>query len=468
MNKTTDVEALLGDDVFAYLEHQTLESLAACYKGGTWPASQTVDGAFADRPIAWRVAAFGLAARHRIHLVELRDALLGAGDIDPDDLPTPQLRTEYIWFLFSQRAWSPIVRFIEAIDGQARGELESHVADIYFLAFYRLQMDRIMAGEDRDGFVAAAQRILNLLGASWTSATDHLAAYRAMVDHVGGNFDEARTAFTTITADDFVSPLSALRHVLKSPAVRIPTASDLVIRPAHRRMATLISLDRIYFDRFARLFAERYSQINRDNGLHFHCVGFDPTNELGTWDVPVAIGLTVDPRDVSALEPLERAGYYASARYIHLPEYLRLYEAVYVTDADGLVLRDIATIEADLGAADIALGTRVLEEQRQLFRLPWEAVTANSLFIRSTDEGRRFSAALSAYLEESLARTFADGRPFWFADQNALFYTWLDLRHQVAFKRFRKAAFVQQTEWTLFESLDSKAEFLRQADLPTP
>jgi len=467
LNERTDVETLLDGDVFACLGDQTFESLTACYRGGTWPASQDAGGTFLDRPAAWRIAAFGTAARRRIHLVELRDALMAEQTITPDDLPTPQLRTEYVWFLFSQRAWAPIVSFMESMDDQARGELQPHVADIYFLSFYRLQIDRIMTGEDRDGFFAEARHVLALLESSWSKASEHLAAYQAMVDHISGDFDGARARFTGIGAGDFVSPLSALRTVLRDPSTYSRDAFNLVIRPAKQRRTTLISLDRIYFDRFARAFAERYSQNNRDSGLHFHCVGFDPGDEMQAWDLPVAIGVSVDTFDVSRLEPLDRAGYYAAARYIHLPEYLRLYEAIYIADADGLVLRDIATIESDLGAADVAFATRVLEKQRRLFRLPWESISAGSLFIRSTTGGRRFSEALAGYLQESVAGTFADGTPLWFADQNAIFYTWCDLRQEARFERFHRAAFAQELTWTLFESLDAKAEFIRRAPLPS-
>jgi len=466
LNETSDLEALLAGDVFAALSDQSFESLTDCYRGGTLPASQTVGGVFAERSLGWRVAAFGAAARNRIHLVELRDALLAQTAIGPDELPTPQLRTEYIWFLFSQRAWSLIIRFVEAMDISERGDLQPHIADIYFLSFYRLQVDRIMTGEDRDGFLADAGRALSLLRLSWPDAVEHLAAYEAMVDHIGGDVDGARQKFVAVAAADFVSPLSAVRTVLNGPAPHGRHTPELVIRPAPRRAATVISLDRVYFDRFVRLFAERYGQNNAENGLHIHCVGFDPSDEVKSWGFPVAIGLTIDQRDVSSLPPLDRAGYYASARYLYLPEYLRRYETVYVADADGLVLRDIATIEADLGDADVALGSRVLEPQRRLFRLPWEAISAGSLFVRSTSGGKLFAQAVSAYLEEAVRRTFQQAAPLWFADQNALFYSWDELRDGVRFERFRKAGFAQESAWTLFESLDAKVDFLRRSGMP--
>ncbi|MGE0282050.1 MAG: hypothetical protein AB7P20_15765 [Rhizobiaceae bacterium] len=465
MDQTQDIEALLGGDVFAHLGEQTIEDLAACYKGGTWPASEILHGAFADRPVAWRVAAFGAAARRRIHLVDLRDALLGL-DFAPDALPTPQLKTEYLWFLFSQRAWTHIARFVDGMTVAQRGHLEPHIADIYFLSFYRLQIDRIMAGQDQEGFLADARRVLSVVKTAWASATERLAAYQGMIDHIRGNFDVARATFTRIGLRDLISPLAALRNVFGKGASGQVERPEIVIRPAQRRIATLVSLDRVYFDRFARAFAERYDQLNRDKGLHFHCIGFDPQEEVNSWGLSLSIGVSIDPRDVSGLPPLERAGYYAGARYIYLPEYLRHYEAVYIADADGLVLRDIATIEADVEAADVAMATRNLEPNRTLFRLPWESISAGSLFVRSTPGGRLFGEAVSSYLETAAERAFADGAPLWFADQNALFYTSYDLRHEVRFQRFRKAAFAQENAWTLFESLDAKAEFIKRSKLP--
>lgn len=466
MNQTQDIEALLGGDVFAHLEEQTIEDLAACYKGGTWPASEILHGAFEDRPVAWRVAAFGAAARRRIHLVELRDALLSQ-DIAPDDLPSAQLRTEYLWFLFSQRAWTLITRFVDGMTVAQRGDLEPHIADIYFLAFYRLQIDRVMAGADHEGFLADAQRVLAVVEAAWASATERLAAYQAMIEHIRGNFDVARAAFTGTGLVDLIPPLAALRNVFGQGAAGRPTERpEIVIRSSQRRITTLVSLDRVYFDRFARAFAERYDQLNRANGLHFHCVGFDPQEEIDSWGLPVSIGVSVDLRAVSGLQPLERAGYYAAARYVYLPDYLHRYEAVYIADADGLVLRDIATIETDLEAADVAMATRNLEPNRTLFRLPWESISAGSLFVRSTPAGKLFGTAVSSYLQTAVDRALSEAAPLWFADQNALFYTSYDLRNEVRFQRFRKAAFAQEYAWTLFESLDAKAEFIKRSKLP--
>src|SRR5690606_3946804 len=119
---------------------------------------------------------------------------------------------------------------------------------------------------------------------------------------------------------------------------------SIAICPAKARHVALVSLDKVYFEKFALAFARKFFVTNPGNGLHFHCIGFDPAETIRGWRLAGAVGWTVDLEDLASFRPREKRGYYAAARYIFLSRYLELYDSVFVADVDGLVRRDLATI----------------------------------------------------------------------------------------------------------------------------
>lgn len=462
MSGSVEIDAVLGSEPFSYLDHQTLEGLTACYKGGSWRARQVIHGAFESRSPAWRVAAFGAAVRRSIHLIDVPDSLLGANLATPAQLPTTALKVEYVWFLFSQRAWKDILAFVGQTEPHDRLAFPGHVADIYFLAFVRSQVDRIAQGVDVDGFRQKASEILTFIRISWPDMLARQDLYGAIVRHIQGDIADARAELAKVVGGPFIGPLEAAGHVLPAGGMRAnPEADHLSIYPSDRRAVSLVSLDRGYFDQFAHAAAARYVETNRENGLHFHCVGFDPSNEIRAWSLPISVGVTVDSRDISTLTANQRVGYFAGARYLHLPHYLPHYDAIHVCDIDGFVTRDIRTVEHEMGSADVGLSSRVLDPGRRLARMPWEAIAAGSLLIRSTAGGALFADAVAAYLAEALDRALKRGRPFWYADQNALFYSWYDLKDRVQFMRLQPPVFRQENSWALFEEIDQKLEFIK-------
>ncbi|MDE4396212.1 hypothetical protein [Phaeobacter gallaeciensis] len=368
---------------------------------------------------------------------------------------------EWFWFLFSQKAWQKLIQ--TARTTERLGELPLHVADLIWLAFYRGQTKRLLAGSDKGVFEQEGAALIGFIQERWPAASDRHILYTAMVSHVTGNGAEARKVFATLQpSEPLIEPLAAVLTVLpkNSRSHLALDRSKLKITKSQAEHVTLISLDRTYFDKYAYQVAQNFFLTNPENGLHFHCSGFDPASDIQAWNLNGSIGWTTDSRDLGVLTEQSRRGYYAAARYIFLPHYLTLYRSVFVADVDGLMLRDVAEIDAEHTSEDIVLSTRVLDSERELNRLPWEAVTACAFLARATTGGRKFVRAVSGYLTEIMLRAENEGRPFWYADQAALYYSWLDCKNDVRFGRFYRPPFKQVGSWRLFQGDAERLEFL--------
>ncbi|MGJ7041651.1 hypothetical protein J2Y63_004926 [Shinella sp. BE166] len=440
--------------------NQELGELTRCYSNVDLPVEvdATLDSALSFEQ---QILKFGAAARRAVHMPALQRYLSeNAARAVSGDLSDEAL-TEFFWFLFSQKDWPRIRSTAEGLRGRLR-HLPLHVADLIFLAFYRSQRDRLMAGKERDGFAIDAKETTAFLRAGWPGAERHLAAFEAMSAHATGNAVHARSSFVSVGDLKFIEPFAGISSVLVETdyAGTIVPEHDIEVSPSAAEHVTLLSLDRTYFEKYALLVARRYAQTNPTNGLHFHCVGFDSREAISSWGVPVSFGFTIDHTDLSGLEVRQKRGYYASARYIHLARYLQLYRSVFVGDVDGHVARDLRQMESEHAHLDVLLSTKVLDKARTLNRLPWESVTACSFMARQTPGALRFANRIGAYLQRIVENARSTGRPIWYADQTALFYCWLDSEHDVAFGTFAKPAFVQRGSWQLFQGEKERLDFL--------
>ena len=437
-----------------------LVDLTACYSNIAAPR-RTERGV--DPTLGYRdqLRLFATGARAGIHRPDLAAHLLAHADQAPMALVEQDDRTEYFWFLFSQKSWLKLLQAAQAMGGL--GDLPLHVADLVWLAFYRSQSARVLAGTDAADFIAAGKTLLALLRTTWPHADDRHALYAAMLAHVIGRVDQARQVFVAYRPSvPLIEPVGAVQTVLPAsdPSRTADSPARARMRQAAAERVALISLDHVYFGKYARQVAVKFFQSNPGNGLHLHCVGFDPAAAIASWGLDGAIGWTIDDTDLGALSERGKRGYYAAARYIFLADYLRLYRNVFVADVDGLMLRDIAELDEEHAADDIVLSTLVLNADRQLNRLPWESITACAFMARRTPGGLQFATAMQGYLLEIMRRSEHDGTPFWYADQTALYYCWRDFGQAVRFGRFQRPAFKQVGSWKLFQGDAERLQFL--------
>lgn len=436
---------------------QDMSTLVGCYSNTEDPVS-TDSSLDAHRAFADQILTFGAATRRGIHMPMLRQYLLDNVTAAASTAMTAQSLTELFWFLFSQKAWEKIDWLSRTVEF---GGLPEHVADLCFLAFYRMQKDRLMSGKGASVFKRDADAIRKRLADAWPEARMRHEAYSAMVLHVTGATDEARRMFSALDGSIFIEPFAGIASVLMPADVTAgPDGTALEIVPCRAEHVTLVSLDRTYFEKFAFLAARRYARTNAGNGLHFHCVGFDPREAIAGWGLPVPIGVTVDREDLHMLGLRQQRGYFAGARFLHLSRYVDLYQSVFVADVDGHVARDVAMMAEEHRDADIVLTTKLLDRKRDMTRLPWEAISAGSLLVRATAGGREFAKRLGAYLHTVVHNGKFLGHPIWYADQTALFYCWHDAPGHIRFSTFTKFAFVQRGSWQLFEGERERLEFL--------
>lgn len=226
--------------------------------------------------------------------------------------------------------------------------------------------------------------------------------------------------------------------------------------PAKRPSATIVSVDRNYYEKFAANFLALHAISNPDRAIHFHCVGFDPREIGNGMVIDDAIGYTIDDTDISGLEKRDRRGYYACARLIHSPHYLGLYENIHISDIDGSINKNITSILNENKEYDVILTSKVARENVTLFNMPWSSVNAASNIIRRGKGGELFANYLNRYMTTILKDAGKKRRPMWFADQCALFYAYVDLKESVSFLSYKGRIYDQSRDWSPVSSLESK------------
>jgi hypothetical protein len=437
---------------------QDLLSLTQCYSNIDIPdaVDESVDR---QEAVDQAVLRFGAAARAGVHMPSLQAHILANLEHVPATISHEGL-TELFWFLFSQKAWLKM-DWLSKRFALRLPELPGHVADLCFLAFYRMQRELVLSGRGVDAFVAASVPVMRRIERAWPQEADRHDAFAAMIKHIRGDFDGARASFSRIDGARFIEPFAGISSArMASPESPLPSCEALDIRPCGADHVTLISVDEVYFKKFAYLVARRYLVTNPRNGLHFHCVGFDPFETIHQWKLPVAVGVTIDDVDLGSLTIRQKRGYFAGARYLYLSRYLELYRSVFVADIDGHLSGDVGMMNDEYAAADVILNAKVLDAARELHRLPWEAIPAGIFMVRGTVGGCRFAKRMGSYLHSVIQQGMEQRQPLWYADQVALFYTWLDLRDEVRFASFGKTAFIQKGSWQLFAGDRERLEFM--------
>lgn len=449
-------------DYFAHREANAIE-LAPLYGNPSMPEppAQPVD--FEGRSLDWCVACFTLLlavgqldkALHA-HLVRVSDTTERPAGL--------AAAVDYAWFLFSLKKWPILAPFLAETDFSRLGPtLGAHLCDLAMLTFYRQSMPIILAGDDPSAFQRMAHDFLETIMARLGPSKDHIALYRAFIAHIEGDFAGAREQF--LLAARTLTPTLAFRAIgsVLSDEAHHPVIKywqNCEVKRLHQDKAIfLLSVDRHYFDTYFAAFITRLAQTNPNLPLHLHAIGFDPLPGIIALGLENTIGFTVDHTDLSATSPHNRKAYYAGARLLHLPHYLDRYDAVFVSDIDGVIKRPIGDLLADTQEPVLLLG-RVVARPQQLFRLPWESIGAGNVLARATSDGRQFAEAVGSYIAKVLS-TNDDGRSLWYVDQNALFYVWISLRDKMPIGAMPYGLFKQADDMSAFTRVDHKIRHMR-------
>lgn len=147
---------------------------------------------------------------------------------------------------------------------------------------------------------------------------------------------------------------------------------------------------------------------------------------------------------------------------MHAITYLDSYHDILISDADGSVDLSASDLLAELPEADVVIKSEILRPGHAVFNLPWATIPAAANMVRRTAGGRLFAQYLQDYLAEIFASAHRKERPMWFADQCALFYAYVDLKDQVAFRNCDKVLYNQGRNWALFSGEAAKRKYIEK------
>lgn len=375
-------------------------------------------------------------------------------------LKKPKAIIEFAWLMFFLKDWKKLADAIR--DTAPLHKFPKHIADLYFLSAYRLNWKIIAEGVDYDGFENIISDAITFVRKYWPSESRRADLFSTLLQNSLGERLAARDMIMRLSGElELIPPLAAAKATLFEPE-RDTTSWPLEIVRANKSRATLVSIDQTYYERYASTFIAIHAVTNPDRSIHFHCVGFDPRTLSGAVDINETIGFTIDRTDLTNLSQRDRIGYYACARLMHAIAYLDIYTDILISDADGSVDLSASEVLAELAEADVVIKSKVLRPGHVVFNLPWSTIPAAANLVRDTQGGRLFAQYLRDYLAKIFILAQGKKSPMWFADQCALFYAYVDLKDQIAFKNCDKVLYNQGRNWALFAGEASKKTYIEK------
>ncbi|MBI4968139.1 MAG: tetratricopeptide repeat protein [Rhodospirillales bacterium] len=193
----------------------------------------------------------------------------------------------------------------------------------------------------------------------------------------------------------------------------------------------LIGCDAGYFKRYAERLWRSLCRVEGNAArLHAHLV--HPDAECLALAGSFGMGLSVESPELGGRSRNFVNTYYASARFLALPELLGLYgRPLLVMDVDAQILKPLAPLWAVLGESDMAI-----RRWQGAMVDPWNEPQANLVGVNPTPKGRAFAGSLARFLAHFVAK----GQLFGFFDQAALYSV---LAADGALTGLKKGAFPQ-------------------------
>lgn len=243
-----------------------------------------------------------------------------------------------------------------------------------------------------------------------------------------------------------IIPVERMRHLAVTRTEELAgdngflSRQRVILRHEKADDATIIACDERYYYAFAEQFIESFALNNPGGLLHIHAVGFEPdTERLDEFEAKygACINITIDPGPDGLIPGDIWSGYCAGARYIHLPQYLEIYDRVIVNDIDGIVHSPMKDVWAG-NEGTIMLSTMALENDRKGHFAFWSNIGAGAFGAEARPEHKVFIKALSRYLIERLEECRRTGQRFFFSDQVGLLLCVLAFGDSVKMTRMRQ------------------------------
>lgn len=357
--------------------------------------------------------------------------------------------------MFFLKDWKQLAAVIR--EKAPQHALPAHMADLYFLSSYRLNQEYLTQGMEPAAFEAIVSKFILFIESNWQHEEKRTALFSAILQNSMGEWKDSKKEIALHSAGmELIPPLAAAKSTIESSIFEEMAEFNFEFSPAKCPSATIVSIDRKYYEKFSQNFLALHMISNPDRAVHFHCVGFDPREIKCGTTLNDMTGYTIDDTDISDLLKRDRRGYYACARLIHSPHYLKIYNDIHISDIDGSINKNITSIIKENNEFDVILTSKVARKNVTLFNMPWSTVNAASNIIRRGKGGVLFSNYLNRYMTTILKDARQRKRPMWFADQCALFYAYVDLRDDVSFLSYKGRIYDQSRDWSPISSLESK------------
>lgn len=236
-----------------------------------------------------------------------------------------------------------------------------------------------------------------------------------------------------------------------------------VISRSDRSLVVVVSLNKKYFEKHLEGFLRSFFDTARgtvgsdDWGLHLHCVGFEPAETNWLDFKQPEIGVSLDWNSVAARRTAWEGAYCASARYLFAPLYLRMHSCLFVCDVEGVFTKPLEPPSG--GCEDVLLtSNRYLSPQKSRQSFALELSGCDQYLFTGAEGSLNFADNVSGYLATIFQNEEFEGAP-WYADQSALYYSFLDERERLKFGRLEGKYFQQGTDRRQFFSEETKKRF---------
>ncbi|MEP1327777.1 hypothetical protein [Pseudophaeobacter sp.] len=353
----------------------------------------------------------------------------------------------------------------ETMGHASLGALPDEVFDLFLLSTIRLKGGAFTSVQQAGLLFDRLDRACAILETAKPDAIERLQLFKAIQEHTRGQEAKARKSLLDISKPtQFCGPFRAVDTVLGAHQRTVPNVSEIdVISRSDRSLVVVVSLNKKYFEKHLEGFLRSFFDTARgtvgsdDWGLHLHCVGFEPAETNWLDFKQPEIGVSLDWNSVAARRTAWEGAYCASARYLFAPLYLRMHSCLFVCDVDGVFTKPLEPPSG--GCEDVLLtSNRYLSPQKSRQSFALELSGCDQYLFTGAEGSLNFADNVSGYLATIFQNEEFEGAP-WYADQSALYYSFLDERERLKFGRLEGKYFQQGTDRRQFFSEETKKRF---------
>ena len=221
-----------------------------------------------------------------------------------------------------------------------------------------------------------------------------------------------------------------------------------------------VASEKRYFDRFGETLLASIGASNPNQIVHFHMVDFMITDgELDALENKHNVRINIST-DQFVKSPLFEAygDYIVNARYVYLPAILAQYGAVFLTDIDGLIYRDLKKYNL-IKSPSVLFSTRMNLKTATTKNPVWGCVSGGIFGISNEPDCMVFAKAMAHLMSRKLKMVRKNGGKLFYADQCGLAQLYLALRGTVPFRNMQGAFFQQAHDIEGTDRLENKEEW---------